>query len=417
MGLVVLLSPVLTKIVDALKENETALGAIDKLLAALKPVADFFAGILEKIAGWLGSAVDWVLKLATESNLSFSKIVAGAVGVGNTILQFILTPIRTAIEAAKGLGNVFKDIFTGKWKQVGQDAKAALGGIGDAFKKGFDFKNNFAAGQSAGEAFLAGLKSPKTKKDAQGAGKEIAEEVVKGYIAGIDEILKAMEDANRRMEEEARRAAEDLAEITDIIEDEIAATTEAIQADLDAQLSAEFDTMMAERELTRQRINNFVTLASAVGDVATALADIYDADAEADERAAQKAKGLRVAGAILSTLSGAVSAFMSTWSTEELPLSMKMVLAPTNATAVLAAGYAQIKKMNATKVGNGGATASAAVSAPAFSPAVSQVRTITGASEEERLNRMAADNRVYLVYSDIERANTATRVRVQETEF
>ena len=33
------------------------------------------------------------------------------------------------------------------------------------------------------------------------------------------------------------------------------------------------------------------------------------------------------------------------------------------------------------------------------------------------LNQMASNQRVYLVYSDIERANTAARVRVQETEF
>ena len=50
-------------------------------------------------------------------------------------------------------------------------------------------------------------------------------------------------------------------------------------------------------------------------------------------------------------------------------------------------------------------------------PAVPQIRTITGAREEDRLNQMASSQRVYLVYSDIEKANTAARVRVQETEF
>jgi hypothetical protein len=58
-----------------------------------------------------------------------------------------------------------------------------------------------------------------------------------------------------------------------------------------------------------------------------------------------------------------------------------------------------------------------AVPAPAFSPSIQQTRSITGASEEDRLNRMASDSRVYLVYSDIEAAQTAQRVRVRETEF
>ena len=83
-----------------------------------------------------------------------------------------------------------------------------------------------------------------------------------------------------------------------------------------------------------------------------------------------------------------------------------------NAAAVLAAGYAQVKQMNSVKVGND--SSSAAVPAPAFSPYVAQVRNVTGQREEERLYQ---NQRVFLVYSDLEIANTAQRVKVRETEF
>ena len=99
------------------------------------------------------------------------------------------------------------------------------------------------------------------------------------------------------------------------------------------------------------------------------------------------------------------------------PVAIPMAVA--NAATVLAAGMAQIKQINSVKVGNsgGGGTAPAVVSPVMAAPMVQQVRTITGAREEDRLNQMANAQRVYLVYSDIVKANTAARVRVQETEF
>ena len=66
--------------------------------------------------------------------------------------------------------------------------------------------------------------------------------------------------------------------------------------------------------------------------------------------------------------------------------------------------------------GSGTATP-ATVNAPTPTAEVQQVRTLTGASEEERLNRMASDQRVYIVYSDIEAAGKGARTRVRESTF
>ena len=93
--------------------------------------------------------------------------------------------------------------------------------------------------------------------------------------------------------------------------------------------------------------------------------------------------------------------------------------------AVIAAGMANIAKIRSTQVSkNAGASAStdasvpAAVSAPAqdYTPP-EQLRTVTSASEEQRLNRMADSQRVYIVQSDIEAAGRAQRVRVAESTF
>lgn len=414
MSLVILLAPVLTKIVDALKENETALGAIKKLMDSLKPVMDFMQGVLEKLAGLLSNAVDWALELGETTGVSFKNIVAGAVGVGNALKEFLLIPIRNVIDGAKAMGQVFQNIFKGNFKQAAQDAKQAVKDIGENFRKGFSFKGNFEAGKEAGEAFAAGLKS--SKKKAAEAAAEVKEEVLASLIPSADDIRKAMEKAEARRAEWEKFLEADLKELTGMLNEENKAFTDALQAELDAQLDAEYDTMLKEREIMQQRLQSLDMLAGATSSILGSIADMYEVNADEDEQAAQRAKSLRTASAVIDTISGAIGAYMQTVKT--LPAPWNVAAAAANAAAVLAAGYAQIKQINAVRVGSGGASGAPALAqAPAFAPSIPQIRSVTGRSEEERLNRMAGDSRVYLVYSDLEIADTRQRVRVQETEF
>lgn len=414
LGIVALLAPVINSIAAGLKENQTALDAIHKLGKALEPVLQFAQGVLEKIAGWISKAVDYVLELGEQSGINFTKIVSGAVGVGNALLQFLLTPIRNVIDGARAMGQVFQNVFKGNFRQAAQDAKQAVKEIGDNFRRGFDFKGNFEAGKKVGEEFAAGLSS--TKRTAAEAGKAIKEEVLAAMVPTADEIAKALEkvdtEADRRRKEREAQEREAVA----LAEQMGAEITAAVQEQLDAQLEAEWNALQEERRIKEQRLATFMAYASALGNLAGSLADIYEADAEADEKAARKAKALRTAGAIISTISGAVSAFTSTWSAAELPLSVKAVLAPVNAASVLAAGYAQVRQINAVKVGNAGG-GGAVMPAPAFTASVPQVRNVTGASEEERLNRMAGPQRVYILASDLQAERDSSRVRIQETSF
>lgn len=411
LGLLMLLTPVLTKIVDALKENGTALGAINKLAKALEPVVQFLEGILEKIAGTLAKAVDWILQLGEESGISFKTIVAGAVGVGNALLQFILTPVRTTIEAIKGLGNVVKDVFSGRFKQAGEDAKTALKGIGDAFKKGIDFKGNFESGKAAGDAFIEGLKS--TKKKAGEAAKAISEEVEQGLRYSADRILKIMQEGDKARQEQQDAFLADLAASEKETADEIA----QIWADYETQRDAELE---QERERNETRKTLLAAYASTVSDVMGSIADMMEEDAEHDKKTAQKVKALRTASAIIDTISGAIAAYMSGVKSG-LPAPANIALGVAQAATVLAAGMANVKKIQSTKVGDGDGGSSASVPAlamaPAAGPSIQQTRTITGASEVDRLNRMAGDQRVVLVWSDVELKQHQQRVQIRETNF
>lgn len=183
-----------------------------------------------------------------------------------------------------------------------------------------------------------------------------------------------------------------------------------------ARIAAYQEEAEYQKKLNEARIEAAFGYANALSDVLGSVADIYEANGEADEAAAQKAKALRTASAIISTISGAVAAYMNTIKAIEIP-AVAIPLAVANAAVVMAAGMAQVKQINAVKVGDGGSKGGVAVSAPSMISSPAQVRTITGASEEERLNQMAAKNRVYILASDLQAERDSTRVRVAETAF
>lgn len=166
--------------------------------------------------------------------------------------------------------------------------------------------------------------------------------------------------------------------------------------------------------------------ADAVSGILDSLADVYEANSEGNEKAAQQAKNLRIASTIIETISGAVAAYMGAVKAFSgipgIGPGVGMAMGALNAATVLAAGYAQVEKIRNTEVSrdsapSGGSSASAFATAPAVPSQPEQVRTVTSASEEERLNRMADDQRVYVLASDIEAAQRSRRVRVRESTF
>ena len=412
LGIIALLAPIINQITAGLKDNKTALDAVKKVMDALQPVFDFFQGVLEKIAVLFSKAVDYVLELGEKSGIEFKNIVSGAVGVGNAILQFILTPIRNTIDGAKALGNVFSQVFKGQFKEAAQTAKQAVKDIGENFRTGFDFKGNFEAGKKVGEEFAAGLRS--SKRSAASAAKEVGDEVNKQLLAtwsDLEKDIKAREDMVAQWTEETAK----------MVDDETKALTGELQTWLDEMEAAQWAEIETERKadderekMIKARIQGLMELAGATSSILGSIADLYDENSEEDEAAAQKAKALRTASAIIDTITAAVGAYMQTVKT--MPAPWNIPAAAANAAAVLAAGYAQIRSINAVKVGDSGAAQTLAP-APVVQPSFAQVRNITGRSEEERLNRMASPSRVYILASDLQAERDSARVRVAETAW
>jgi DNA repair exonuclease SbcCD ATPase subunit len=137
-------------------------------------------------------------------------------------------------------------------------------------------------------------------------------------------------------------------------------------------------------------------------------------------------KAMAVAATTISTYQAAQAAYQSAFM--PVPTYASPVLGAINMAAAIATGLANIKSILSVDSSGGtgygsasstGATVStpAIVTPPAVVQEVETVRSLTGASEEERLNQMASDQRVYLVYSDVEQAGKRVQVQQSETSF
>jgi len=392
------------RLAGELKENETAMAAIKKAMAALQPIMDFFGGILEKVAEYLADIITKVVTFVTNNGL-ISKIINGLVGVGNAILQFVISPFKGIVAAIKTLQD--EGI-----KGLRNAAKA----FGNEMKQGVAFKSNYQAGQVMAETVASGYKSKKSKDTMAEAVKEVVEEATVEGIKRAD-IERALAEADRKVEEARQKRMADRKMVNEWFAESDAALADEIDAIWEEDFQNQQDLAKKEEELMKQRITTIQTAAGAVSSIFSSLADLYESDAENSKKAAEKAKALRIAGATIDTISGAISAFMSTWKSE-LPLTAKSILAPINAASVIAAGMAQVAKIRSTKVdGNATQQVSASVSAPAISYEMPNVRSVTSASEEIRLNKMSQDQRVYILASDIQASQNQIKTQVAETSF
>ena len=232
---------------------------------------------------------------------------------------------------------------------------------------------------------------------------------------------------NEEYNEKKLRLLEDFAERSPDAETTVNAQIEAadlavqIEQDKWAHIKAMRD---KDEEEEREHWKNVGKIAQAglgaISGVLDGLADAMEANGDESAAAQERIKNMRIAAATIDTIGGAIGAFMQ--ASQSIPPPWGQIVGAAQAAAVVATGIAQIAKIRQTDVsgdsaGSGSVSAPAAVQAPTISTEYQQVRNITGASEEERLNRMAGDQRVYVLESDIEAARNGRRVRVRESTF
>ena len=398
------------KLADELKDNETAMAAIKKAMGALQPVMDLFSGIIEKIAEYLADIISKVTQFVTSNGL-MQKIIKGVMGVGNAILKFIIAPFKGIAAAIK----VFQEEGV---KGLGNAARA----FGQEMKSGVAFKENFSAGQVAADTLLSGVKS--RKKAAKDAGKALGKEVGKGLAEELNGILdKIDKDWDKKQQDRLKLHEKRQKEIADYLkkanEDFLKEQEEEADAAADAWLESYKKQEEAAKKTAQAKKDTLKGVADATSSILGTIADLYEDDEENSEKNANKVKNLRIAAATIDTISGAIGAFMQ--ASQTIPPPYGQIVGAAAAAAVTASGLAQIAQLKKTKVsgsaGNSHATTPAVSSAPTINPNVSNVRSVTSASEEERLNQMASSQRVYILASDIEASQKQIKTQVSESSF
>lgn len=476
LGIIGLLAPLIAKISDELKENQTAMDAVKKVLKSLEPLMKVLEGALQKIAEWAGEALSGIATFVKSSIPQLKSFIAGVTGVGNAIFQFLIMPIKQTIEAVKGLGNILRDVFTGQWDKIKDDAKAAVKGINDAFTKGIDFKGNYKAGEEAGESFVEGLASTKLKKKAGKAGKDLVKETLKSIQEEFDKDLeKLMDDIDKKSQEIAEKAMEAAEKQMELARKREDAKLAGIEKTAQRQL--EYNDILTENErekenkaweiqqlalerrlhalaefreqaLDRGDIERVVQYETEMADLqvdieqstlrrkkklreqdkqdaldtmqfyANATTGLLGNIADALENEGKSAKNIRIAAATIDMIQGAVTAFSTA---QQLGPIAGPIVGAVNAAAVVASGLVNIAKIRSTNVSKDSAPSTEAtapsVSAPVLENAVPTTTVTEGASQEMRLNRATEPQKVYILQDDIEAAGDASRVQVEESSF
>lgn len=409
-GIITLLVPVITKIVAELKESGKATEALNKASTALKPIMGFFQGVIETLADYLGDIIGKVATF-TQGGL-FKQIVDGVVGVGNAIVKFVVAPFKGVVAAIQ----VFKEQGV---KGLGEAARA----FGREMKEGVAFKANYEAGQVMAQTIGQGAKS-KAKEVAQGVVKDIVEET-KSELLKVDfEAIERQIEAQRRKAQEERAA----------FDREQLEYEKAQQAEIAAVVAGSVDEMVAKyaelEEAERRRKATVETAYSSIESVLGSVAQAWNTEIQAQVSAGKVSeqearrrfafvKAFQLSQAVINTASGVMSVFSA-------PDNITMTQKWLQAAAVAARGAASIASISASNLGTGAAAAqatqatslmNAGAQAPQVQTLVPITRVGTNAEDVDTLNALQRDQKVVLVWSDVEDFARKAEVQQAETTF
>lgn len=391
------------KLGKAIGEDAEGSALLNRAMKDLEPIMDFFRAVLDKVVEILADVIEKV-SVFVQSNGLIPKIINGVVGVGNAILKFVIAPF-------KGIVAAIKTIQEEGLKGLRNAAKA----YADEIKNGLAFKSNFEAGGAIVDGITSGMKKNKSK--ATSAAKEIAKESAESWEKEWARVFakgEAVAEARRKAREAELKEEEDFnAKMLEMQQEEL----DGLLALADEELENYVKVKRSEREESEktkeQQIADYFAVAGAAQSVLSSLADIIEANAGDNEKAAKRVKGIRIAEATINTINGAITAFMAN--------AQNPIRAAAQAAAVTAAGVAEIAKIRNTQIGSSGSVASpsapAVTSAPYLQMNIPQVRNVTSASEDVRLDKMSQDQRVVLVMSDLEVKQNQVQVQVAEASF
>lgn len=363
----------------------------------------------------------------------FKTIVAGAVGVGNSILQFLITPIKTFIEAVKGAGTLIKDVFTGNFKKIKEDAVSAGKAVTNALNNGIQFKANFNKGKEFADNLIQNIQDNLNK-----SGKNTVTVTVQVKLKAVDtsNINSDEEDVNLKLrQEEEKQALKDQEKINKEyldIEKDLYSELNAILDQYNKDYIKKFNEQQDEeaRKL-EERKNNIKSFVSSTSDIIGMVADAWESSIksqietgkiseEEGKKQFERVKALETAVAIINTLAAGIEAFKGI---TKATSGWGLAAAIAQMVATVTVGMAQVAKIQSTQLGTK-STQITSVSTPNLGSIVNEyqpqyVSNITNTTELDNLANALQKNpiKAFVVESDISNAQGLARQREDETSW
>ena len=423
--------------------KQTTAAATAGLKGIKKAIATTGIGLLIVAVGELAAHFDDVRRAVGITDEKFQEfkstvtgvlktIVAGVVGVGNSILQFLITPIKTFIEVVKGAGTLIKDVFTGNFKKIKEDAVSAGKAVTDALNSGIEFKANFNKGKEFADNLIQDIQDNINKSE-----KNPVTVTVQPKLKEVDtsNLNSGEEDINLKLrQEEEEQALKDQERINKEYLD--------IEKDLYSELNANLDqynkdyfkkfTEQQEEEarVLEERKNNIKSFVSSTSDIIGMVADAWESSIksqietgkiseEEGKKQFERVKALETAVAIINTLAAGIEAFKGTIGKTGWGLAAAIA----QMVATVGVGMAQVAKIQSTQLGTK-STQVTSVTTPNLGSIVNEyqpqyVSNITNNTELDNLANALQKNpiKAYVVESDISNAQGLTRQREDETSW
>ena len=424
--------------------KQTTAAATAGLKGIKKAIATTGIGLLIVAVGELAAHFDDVRRAVGVTDDKFQEfkstvtgvlktIVAGVVGVGNSILQFLITPIKTFIEVVKGAGTLIKDVFTGNFKKIKEDAVSAGNAVTDALNNGIKFKANFNKGKEFADNLIQDIQDNLNKSD-----KNPVTVTVQPKLKEVDtsNLNSNEEDVNLKLrQKEEEQALKDQERINKEYLD--------IEKDLYSELNANFDQynkdyfkkfkeqQEEEARVLEERKNNIQSFVSSTSDIIGMVADAWESSIksqietgkiseEEGKKQFEQVKALETAVAIINTLAAGIEAFKGVTKASG---GWALAAAIAQMVATVGVGMAQVAKIQSTQLGTK-STQVTSVTTPNLGSIVNEyqpqyVSNITNNTELDNLANALQKNpiKAYVVESDISNAQGLTRQREDETSW
>ena len=424
--------------------KQTTAAATAGLKGIKKAIATTGIGLLIVAVGELAAHFDDVRRAVGVTDEKFQElkstvtgvlktIVAGVVGVGNSVFQFLITPIKTFIEVVKGAGTLIKDVFTGNFKKIKEDAVSAGKAVTDALNSGIEFKANFNKGKEFADNLIQNIQDNLNKSD-----KNPVTVTVQPKLKEVDtsNLNSNEEDVNLKLrQKEEEQALKDQERINKEYLD--------IEKDLYSELNANLDqynkdyfkkfTEQQEEEarVLEERKNNIQSFVSSTSDIIGMVADAWESSIksqietgkiseEEGKKQFERVKALETAVAIINTLAAGVEAFKGITKASG---GWALAAAIAQMVATVGVGMAQVAKIQSTQLGTK-STQVTSVTTPNLGSIVNEyqpqyVSNITNNTELDNLANALQKNpiKAYVVESDISNAQGLTRQREDETSW